>query len=237
MVYQIFYCWLSFLFLFMPHFASHSEENYLKALYSLSTKDIRKLNNVALAKAMGLNPATVLEMVRKLSVRNLVEVKSDKSIMLTEKGKKKALLIIRRHRLWEVFLVEKLQYKWNEVHELAEQLEHIESTDLIDRLEFFLGHPSFDPHGDPIPDKSGRIKLNASIPLSSCQKGKNYQVVNLAETNDDFLAYLGKLEIAPGTRIRIIDHHAYDHSFTIRVNKKPVQLSDKVARNILVNPA
>jgi DtxR family transcriptional regulator, Mn-dependent transcriptional regulator len=220
----------------MPHFVSHSEENYLKALFALSTKEIKKLNNVALAKAMGLNPATVLEMVRKLAARNLLEVKSDKSILLTEKGRKKALLIIRRHRLWEVFLVEKLQYKWNEVHELAEQLEHVESTDLIDRLESFLGYPAFDPHGDPIPDKTGKFKMNASIPLSSCQKGKNYHVVNLAETNDDFLAYLGKLGIGPGTKIKIIEQHAYDLSCTIQVNKKPLQLSEKVARNILVNP-
>ena len=221
----------------MPHFVYHSEENYLKTLFSLSNREIKKVNNVALAKAMGLNPATVLEMIRKLAARNLVEIRADKSLFLTDKGKKKALLTIRKHRLWEVFLVEKLQYKWNEVHELAEQLEHIESSDMIDRLESYLGYPAFDPHGDPIPDKSGRIKMNLSIPLSTCQKGKNYYVVNLAETNDDFLAYLSKLGIGPVTKLKISDQHAYDLSCTVQVNKKPVQLSEKVARNILVKPA
>jgi DtxR family Mn-dependent transcriptional regulator len=221
----------------MPHFTHHSEENYLKAIFGLSSKELRKLNNVALAKSMGLNPATVLEMVRKLALKNLVEVRADKSILLTEKGKKKALQTIRKHRLWEVFLVDKLQYKWNEVHELAEQLEHVESNDLTDRLESFLGYPSFDPHGDPIPDKSGKLKLDITVPLSTCQKGKTYQVVNLAETNDDFLAYLTKIGIKPGTRLKIGEQHAYDQSCMVQLNKKPVQLSEKVARNILVKPA
>src|SRR5215207_8289290 len=163
----------------MPHFTHHSEENYLKKLFSLSNREIKKVNNIALANALGLNPATVLEMVRKLAKKGLVEMHADKSIGLTEKGKKKALLTIRKHRLWEVFLVEKMNYKWNEVHELAEQLEHIESTDLVDRLDSFLGNPSFDPHGDPIPDKNGKIKTNLSVPLSDCVAGRSYTVINL----------------------------------------------------------
>ena len=221
----------------MPHFAHHSEENYLKTLFRLSTKEIKKVNNIALSNALELNPATVLEMVRKLAARNLVEVKADKTILLTDKGKKRALLTVRKHRLWEVFLVEKLQYKWNEVHELAEQLEHVESNDMIDRLESFLGYPSFDPHGDPIPDKNGKIKLNASAPLSTCAKGKNYKVVSLAETNDAFLDYLGKLNIRPGIKLKLEEFHTYDQSCTVTIQKKPVQLSEKVARNILVQPA
>lgn len=221
----------------MPHFAHHSEENYLKTLFRLSNKEIKKVNNIALAKALKLNPATVLEMVRKLAAKNLLEIKPDKSILLTEKGKKKALLIIRKHRLWEVFLVEKLQYKWNEVHELAEQLEHIESQDMIDRLESFLGYPAFDPHGDPIPDKSGRLKVNLSMPLSNCQQKKNYKVISLAETSDAFLDYLGKLNIKPGTKLKITGQHAYDQSCTVLIQKKFIQLSEKVARNILVQPA
>src|SRR5690349_6516143 len=130
-----------FTFTVMPHFAHHSEENYLKKLFSLANRDIKKVNNIALAKALALNPATVLEMVRKLAQKGLVEVKADKTILLTEEGKKKALQTVRKHRLWEVFLVDKLQYKWNKVHELAEQLEHVESSDLTDRLESFLGYP------------------------------------------------------------------------------------------------
>jgi len=151
----------------MAHFAHHSEENYLKTLYKLANKHVKKVNNIALAKELELNPATVLEMIRKLSAKKLVKVLPDKTLQLSEAGKKKALLIIRKHRLWEVFLTEKLKYNWNEVHVLAEQLEHIESEDMVNRLEEFLGYPSFDPHGDPIPDKNGNIKTKSSIPLSS----------------------------------------------------------------------
>ncbi|HTM93000.1 MAG TPA: metal-dependent transcriptional regulator [Flavisolibacter sp.] len=221
----------------MSHFAHHSEENYLKTLFNLSARDIKKVNNIALAQALNLNPATVLEMVRKLVLKKLVEVKQDKTIALTEKGKKRALLTIRKHRLWEVFLVDKLRYKWNEVHELAEQLEHIESKDLIDRLEAFLDYPVSDPHGDPIPDKSGKLKISSTIPLSSGEKGKRYKVMSLAETNDAFLTYLEKLNIKPGMQLKVEDLHSYDQSCTVLIQKKPVQLSEKVAKNILVQPA
>lgn len=218
----------------MAHFSHHSEENYLKTLFKLLSRHETKVNNTALARALGLNPATVLEMIRKLTERKMVQLLPDKSIQLTYKGKKKALLTIRKHRLWEVFLVEKMNYKWNEVHELAEQLEHIESTDLVDRLDSFLGNPSFDPHGDPIPDKKGKIKSNISIPLSSCIAGKNYTVINLADTSDAFLHYLGKLNMKPGTKFKLVDHNAYDNSSTVLVQKNAVQLSEKAAKNIMV---
>jgi DtxR family Mn-dependent transcriptional regulator len=218
----------------MPDFAHHYEENYLKALFKLSNKEIKKVNNITLAKYMELNPATVLEMVRKMEKRKLVHVLPDKSIKLTETGEKEAILIIRKHRLWEVFLVDKLDYKWNEVHELAEQLEHIDSDEMINRLEVFLEFPSFDPHGDPIPDKNGKLKVNMTIPLISGKKGKNYKVKNFAETNDAFLDYLGKLNILPGTRIKILDVHEYDQSCSVQINKNIFQLSEKAAKNILV---
>lgn len=221
----------------MAHFTHHSEENYLKTLFKLETHPDKKVNNTALAKALNLNPATVLEMVRKLAGRKMVQLLPDKSIRLTEKGKKKALLTIRKHRLWEVFLVEKMNYKWNEVHELAEQLEHIESTDLVDRLDRFLGKPSFDPHGDPIPDKNGKIKNNLFVPLSDCNAGKNYTVMNLIDTSDAFLQFLGKLNILPGTKLKLLENLEYDDSFSIQVKKQTVQLSEKAAKNILVQPA
>lgn len=221
----------------MAHFSHHSEENYLKTLFKLLSRHETKVNNTALAKALGLNPATVLEMVRKLTERKMVQLLPDKSIHLTEKGRKKALLTIRKHRLWEVFLVEKMNYKWNEVHELAEQLEHIESKDLVDRLDKFLGNPSFDPHGDPIPDKYGKIKSNLSMPLSSCATGKNYRVINLADTSDSFLNYLGKLNMRPGTKFKLVDHNEYDNSSTVLVQKKSVQLSEKATKNIMVQHA
>jgi DtxR family Mn-dependent transcriptional regulator len=220
----------------MAHFTHHSEENYLKTLYKLTHRQIKKVNNIALAKELGLNPATVLEMIRKLANKKLVKVQSDKTIQLTDKGRKLAVLIIRKHRLWEVFLTEKLKYGWNEVHELAEQLEHVESEDMIDRLEAYLDYPPFDPHGDPIPDRNGNIKGKNSVPLSSAVKGKTYTVVNLADTSDSFLDYLGKLNIKPDTRLNLVDHNAYDNSSTILVQKKTIQLSEKAAKNILVQP-
>ncbi|MFN2458282.1 MAG: metal-dependent transcriptional regulator [Chitinophagaceae bacterium] len=221
----------------MPHFTHHSEENYLKALYKLSSKDVRKVNNIALAKLMSLNPATVLEMVRKLSDKKLVQLLPDKSIQLTDKGKKEALLIIRKHRLWEVFLVEKLNYDWNEVHALAEQLEHVDSEDLINRLEEFLNYPAFDPHGDPLPDRQGRMQHNVTVPLFNCSKGKTYVVQNFAETDDHFLDYLSKLSIKPGVKLKIIDVNEFDLSHTVSIAKQMTYLSEKAARNIMVLPA
>lgn len=219
----------------MRHFEHHSEENYLKALYKLSSKQVKKVNNIALSKALNLNPATVLEMVRKLAQRNDIEVNADKSIILTEKGQKKALLTIRKHRLWEVFLVEKLHYQWNEVHDLAEQLEHIESDDLINRLEAFLEFPAFDPHGDPIPDKKGKIKYANSIPLSEGQIGKTYEIIRLAETDDQFLKLLNKLHIQLKTKVKLLEHNTFDNSLLVSIQKKEVILSDKIASNLLVS--
>lgn len=221
----------------MAHFTHHSEENYLKTLYKLNTKQVKKVNNIALAKELGLNPATVLEMVRKLNSKKLVKILADKTIQLTENGKKNALLIIRKHRLWEVFLTEKLKYAWNEVHELAEQLEHVESEDMIDRLEAFLEYPAFDPHGDPIPDRNGNIKSKTSVSLAMAAKSKNYIVVNLADTSDSFLDYLGRLNIKPGSKFKLVEHTRYDNSSTILIQKKIISLSEKVAKNILVQPA
>jgi DtxR family Mn-dependent transcriptional regulator len=220
----------------MPHFSHHSEENYLKALFKLSNKQVKKVNNIALAKELDLNPATVLEMVRKLSDRKLLQLMPDKTIHLTEKGKKKALLTIRKHRLWEVFLVDKLNYRWSEVHNLAEQLEHIESDDLVNRLDAFLGFPASDPHGDPIPDKNGKINLLQSIPLDEVELGKTYIIQSFAETADSFLDYLSKVNIRPGIKVKIENKNEYDQSLVVVINKKELHLSEKVAKNILVNP-
>ncbi len=220
----------------MSHFGHQFEENYLKELYKLSQKDVKKVNNTALSRAMSLNPATVLEMVRKLSEKGLVDLLPDKSIQLTEQGRKIGLLIIRKHRLWEVFLVNKLQYKWSEVHDLAEQLEHVGSEDLINRLDEFLGFPPYDPHGDPIPDRHGKLKKNTAIALSKGAKNKTYQVVSFADTADSFLDYLSKLQIEPGCRIKITDRLEYDGSFSLSIQKNTIQVSEKVASNILVQP-
>jgi DtxR family Mn-dependent transcriptional regulator len=218
----------------MQHFANHSEENYLKTLYKLENKQIKKVNNIALAKDLGLNPATVLEMVRKMNEKKLVDVLPDKTIQLTEKGKKKALLIIRKHRLWEVFLVEKLHYKWNEVHDLAEQLEHIESDDLVKRLEAFLGSPSVDPHGDPIPDETGKVKKIKTQPLTDVALKKKVTIVTLANTSNDFLKYLDKSGLNLGDVIEISDIESFDKSLTVLHKKNYITLSNEAAKNMLV---
>lgn len=218
----------------MQHFTHHSEENYLKTLYKLETRQVKKVNNIALSKALELNPATVLEMVRKMSERKLVEVLADKTIQLTDKGKKQALQIIRRHRIWEVFLVDKLAYKWNEVHELAEQLEHIESDDLVKRLEAFLGFPSVDPHGDPIPDENGRMKKIKTQPLTEAPLKKKLSIIALGNSSDEFLRYLDKLGLAIGDTVEVSEVEEFDKSVTLLHKKSTMTLSHEAASNLLV---
>ncbi|TCJ12606.1 metal-dependent transcriptional regulator [Flaviaesturariibacter flavus] len=221
----------------MSHFTHHFEENYLKAIFKLGQKPVRKVNNITLSRYLELSPASVLEMVRKLTERGLVSLQPDKSIRLTAEGERQALAIIRRHRLWEVFLVQKLGFQWHEVHSLAEELEHINSGELTDRLDAFLGFPPYDPHGDPIPDRYGRVQAARSVPLADAAAGKTHIIVSFAETDDAFLDYLGKLQLLPGTRIKLTERHPYDQSCAVTVKKNAFQLSEKVARNILVRPA
>jgi DtxR family Mn-dependent transcriptional regulator len=218
----------------MQHFAHHSEENYLKTLYKLESKQIKKVNNIALSKALELNPATVLEMVRKMNERKLVEILTDKTIILTEKGKIKALQIVRRHRLWEVFLVHKLNYKWNEVHHLAEQLEHIDSDDLIKKLEAFLGFPSVDPHGDPIPDENGKMKEIKTQPLTEAPLKKKLTIIALGNSSDEFLKYLDKLGLTIGDKIQVMEVEDFDQSITIAYHKSSIVITRQAAANLLV---
>lgn len=221
----------------MQHFTNLSEENYLKTLYKLEHKQIKKVNNIALSKALGLNPATVLEMVRKMSERRLVEILADKTIQLTEYGKKNALQIIRRHRIWEVFLVDKLHYKWNEVHDMAEQLEHIESDDLVKRLETFLGFPAVDPHGDPIPDENGNMKVTKKQPLTEAPLKKKLMITGLGNTSDEFLRFLDRIGLFIGETVEVAEVEDFDRSLTILHKKKSLMLSHEAASNLLVNMA
>lgn len=221
----------------MQHFAHHSEENYLKTLYKLEGSQVKKVNNIALSKSLDLNPATVLEAVRKLSAKKLVETLPDKTIQLTEKGRKKALSIVRKHRLWEVFLVDKLAYKWNEVHELAEQLEHIESDDLIKRLDAFLGYPAVDPHGDPIPDENGKLKKVKTQLLTSAPLKKKLTIVALGNSSDEFLRYLDKIGLTIGETVEIIEVEEFDKSLKVAHKKASVTLSNEAASHLLVGIA
>ena len=234
MAYQIFILAYSIYFCAMQHFAHHSEENYLKTLYKLEDKKIKKVNNAALSNALELHPATVLQMVRKLSDIKLVEIQKDKTLRLTEKGKAKAIDITRKHRLWEVFLVDKLNYKWNEVHELAEQLEHVESDDLVRRLEAFLGFPAFDPHGDPIPDENGKVKKMKTQRLTNAPVRKKVTIVSLDNSSDEFLKYLDKIGLTIGDTIEIAEIEEFDKSVTVMHKKSSITLSNEAAGNMLV---
>ena len=218
----------------MQHFTHFSEENYLKTLYKLEDQQVKKVNNIALSKALDLNPATVLEMVRKLSSKKLVDISPDKSIKLTDKGKKKALSTIRKHRIWEVFLVDKLKYKWNEVHELAEQLEHIESDDLVKRLETFLGFPSVDPHGDPIPDENGKMKKVKTQPLTEGPLKRKLKIIALGNSSDEFLKYLDKVGLTIGDTIEVSEIEDFDKSITLLHKKNSITLSNAAASQLLV---
>jgi DtxR family Mn-dependent transcriptional regulator len=218
----------------MQHFTHHSEENYLKTLFQLEEGAVKKVNNVALSKALGLNPATVLEMVRKMKERELVVLLPGKTLQLTETGKKRALQIIRRHRLWEVFLVKKLGYKWNEVHDLAEQLEHIESNEMVKRLEAYLEYPSVDPHGDPIPDETGKVKKPKTQALSSAPLKKKATVISLADSSNEFLQYMDKVGISIGDSLEVLEVEAFDGSMTLQLGKTRVTVSQEAASNILV---
>jgi DtxR family Mn-dependent transcriptional regulator len=214
---------------------SFTEENYLKAIYRLMESDGPTVNTNAIAEKMNTKAATVTDMLKKLSGKKLVNYTKYKGVSLTATGKKVAVSIIRKHRLWEFFLVEKLDFKWNEVHEIAEQLEHINSTELVERLDKFLGFPKNDPHGDPIPDVHGHFAHSHSLLLESGKPGVKYHMTGIVDHDSKFLQYLDDLGFSLGCEIRIQDITEYDKSLNITLNKrKSVYISHDVARNILI---
>ena len=173
-------------------------------------------------------------MVQKLAEKKVLSYKKYKGTILTPKGKKIAANIIRKHRLWEVFLVEKLKFQWDEVHEIAEQLEHIQSDELIERLDKFLGSPDFDPHGDPIPDPDGYVKNTEKKLLSELQKNQRGVCVGVKETTPDFLQYLDKKKISIGTKITVLGKEFFDGSMVIQVGKDQFFISKKIGDNLFI---
>ncbi len=214
-----------------------SEENYLKAIFRLSQMaDVKKISTSAIAEALGNNPASVVDMIRKLSDKQLIEYDKKKGVKLTTQGQKDAIQIVRKHRLWEVFLLEKLDYRWDEIHDIAEELEHIKYHDLADRLDRFLGFPEYDPHGDPIPKANGKMARPFSASLADGKVGSTYRVAAVRDTSSDFLQYLHKLEIGIGTQIRLIEQIAFDRSLVISINNgEAATVSAKFGENILIS--
>lgn len=215
---------------------SFTEENYLKAIYKLSEKD-ELVTTTDIASLLNIRAATVTDMLKKLAVKKLIRYERYKGLHLTEKGKAIGVRIIRKHRLWEVFLVKTLHFKWDEVHDIAEQLEHIQSDELINRLDEMLGFPKSDPHGDPIPDKHGVFGKQRAVPLSQSKPGTKTVVTGVMENKNEFLKHLDKIGIGIGDQIIITSVEAYDRSHRISVNDgKEFYISEPVAKNILVQP-
>jgi len=211
-----------------------SEENYLKTIYHLTAVSAADISTNAIAEKMETKASSVTDMLKKLSEKDLVNYVKYQGVSLTEKGKLAAKMIVRKHRLWECFLVEKLDFSWDEVHEIAEQLEHIKSEKLINKLDDFLGNPTEDPHGDPIPDANGRIIKVEKKLLSEFEKNQTGICVGVKDTSSDFLKYLDKQEIALGSQIEIIEKESFDSSFRIRVGGKEITVSNKIASNIYI---
>lgn len=213
---------------------THSEENYLKIIYHLSLKSEAVVSTNAIANVMDSKPSSVTDMVQKLAEKDLVSYKKYQGVSLTEKGKKAAVNIIRKHRLWEVFLVEKLRFSWDEVHDIAEQLEHIKSEQLINRLDEFLNFPTEDPHGDPIPNKNGIIpKLTRQL-LADAPLNEKLICVGVKDSSSSFLQYLDKQKISLGTALQIIEKEAFDNSLKILIDQEKITVSHIVANNIFV---
>mgnify|MGYP003652199977 FL=1 len=211
-----------------------AEENYLKAIYHLSDGGTKSVSTNDVAAEMKTKPASVSDMLRKLGDKEVIEYRKYYGVNITEEGKKRALQTIRKHRLWEVFLVDKLQFAWDEVHEVAEELEHIQSPLLIQRLDSYLNFPKFDPHGDPIPDEYGDVRARPRLALNEMEIDQSGQIVAVKDSSAAFLKYLDKVGAYIGARIKILDKVEFDGSMEILVDqKKTLFMSKDVAANIL----
>ena len=211
-----------------------SEENYLKAIYHLTAVTDAEVSTNAIAETMETKASSVTDMLKKLAEKDLVNYKKYQGVSLTDKGRLSAKMIVRKHRLWEVFLVDKLNFAWDEVHDIAEQLEHIKSEQLINKLDDFLGNPTEDPHGDPIPNANGQIVNIEKQLLSELAENQIGICVGVKDSSAEFLKYLDKQEIALGSKIQIIFKESFDLSTKIKVNGKELTISNKIANNLFV---
>ena len=212
-----------------------SEENYLKTIFHLYDQHQQEVSTNAIAEVMNTKASSVTDMLKKLADKQLINYRKYQGVTLSEEGRSQAIAIIRKHRLWEVFLVEKLQFSWDEVHAIAEELEHIQSDKLIERLDAFLGYPKKDPHGDLIPNKEGEFSEAAQTLLSELKDGDRRTLVAVKNTSKEFLVYLNKMEIALGDTIEVLSKEPFDNSMLLKVNDHKVSLSATVCRNIYVN--
>lgn len=213
---------------------TYSEEDYIKAIYHLSKDPESYVSTNAIAAQLDTKASSVTDMIQKLSDKKVVHYKKYQGVRLTEKGETYAASIVRKHRLWEYFLVEKLNFSWDEVHDVAEELEHIKSDKLIERLDAFLDYPKIDPHGDPIPDEFGKISDIEKVLLSKMKADQSGIVIGVKDSSSKFLRYLNKLNIALGTSITVVDKEAFDNSMAIVIDDKTIQISALTAANIFI---
>ncbi|MEP6627457.1 MAG: metal-dependent transcriptional regulator [Ginsengibacter sp.] len=213
---------------------SESEENYIKSIYTLQEKT-GTVNTNSLAKFLNTSAASITDMLKKLKLKKVLEYKRYYGFHLNEAGKKEALKIIRRHRLWEFFLVSKLGMEWEKVHDIAEELEHVSSLELINKLDTYLGNPKIDPHGDPIPDESGNIQVLKQIVLREFPVNKNAVVSSVSNQTPEMMEMLNHYSIGIGSHIKILKSFGFDGSLEIKIARKPeCIISGLVAQNIFV---
>ena len=211
-----------------------SEENYLKTIYHITAASGVEVSTNAIADKMETKASSVTDMLKKLAEKELVVYKKYQGVLLTEKGKLSAKMIVRKHRLWEVFLVDKLQFSWDEVHDIVEQLEHIKSEKLINKLDDFLGNPTEDPHGDPIPDAKGKINKVEKLVLAELNENQTGICIGVKDSSTQFLKYLDKNKITLGTKIEVLAKEEFDLSLKIKVEEKEVMISNLIASNLFV---
>jgi len=219
---------------------SFTEENYLKAIYKIAESGDGYITTNDIARKINTTPASVTDMLKKLSKKKLIRYKKYQGLSMTEAGKMIALSVIRKHRLWEMFLVKVLKFKWDEVHEMAEQLEHIRSEKLVQHIDKVLRFPKFDPHGDPIPDTHGKFisSKEKSFQLSEAKQNSTYVISGVIDHSNAFLQLLDKSGILLGSKIKVKDVQPYDKSLAILLNgKKRLCISNQIAKNILVSNA
>lgn len=211
-----------------------SEEDYIKVIYHLGKGKRTNVSTNAIAKRMKTKPSSVTDMIRKLSQKDLVHYIKYKGVSLTDDGTRVALTLVRKHRLWEVFLVEKLNFSWDEVHEVAEQLEHIKSEALVDQLDKYLGYPKVDPHGDPIPSKDGKFTKSVKKLLYNVAVGQTGICVGVKDSSSAFLNFLDRNDISLGDTITVLEREEFDGSLFLEINSKKMRISEQIASNLFL---
>ena len=213
---------------------SSTEENYIKAIYKLSGKEKKAISTNSIALAMNTAAASVTDMLKRLKEKGYIHHEKYKGTKMLSKGMRCALVLLRKHRLWETFMVEKLNFNWDEVHIVAEQLEHIQSEKLTNELDKFLNFPTKDPHGDPIPNPAGFIKLTPKLKLSDLNIGETGKFIGVKDSSSTFLKHLDKIQISLGSNIKVLHQEEFDQSLHIGLDETNLTISIQTASNLYI---